>query len=179
MGRRTTIEERVLICELSEIGHTDREIGEQMGWSRWTVRKWHRRGREGRKALASAMGRPATGILSTFLAFIPETLKFWQEAHPGWGPKTLRAELKTDEHFKGQKLPSLRSIAAFLKQERLTRPYERHSDLPQTTRAAMAKAPHELWEMDARGHEQILDVGVVALIHLNERYDIVALWGCD
>ena len=43
----------------------------------------------------------------------------------------------------------------------------------------MAKAPHELWEMDARGHEQILDVGVVALIHLNERYDIVALWGCD
>ena len=175
MGRTTTIEERVLICELSEVGHTDREIAEQMGWSRWAVRKWRRRGRAGRKALASAIGRPATGILSTFSASIPETLKSWREAHPGWGPKTLRAELETDERFKGQKLPSLRSIAAFLKQEELTGPYERHSDLPQTTRAAMAKAPHELWEMDARGHEQIPDVGVVTLIHLNDRFSRLRL----
>jgi hypothetical protein len=175
MGRRTTIEERVLICELSEIGFTDRGIGEQMGWSRWTVRKWRRRGREGRKALASAIGRPASGILSTFSASIPETLKFWREAHPGWGPKTLRAELEKDERFKGQKLPSLRSIAAFLKQEEMTRSYERHSDLPQTARVAMAKAPHELWELDARGHEQIPDVGVVALIHLNDRFSRLRL----
>ena len=175
MGRRTTIEERVLMCELSEIGHTDRETAEQMGWSRWTVRKWRRQGREGRKALASAMGRPATGILSTFSASIPETLKSWRESHPGWWPKTLRAELETDECFQGQKLPSLRSIAAFLKQGELTRPYERHSDLPQTTRAAMAKAPHELWELDARGHEQIPDVGVVALIHLNDRFSRLRL----
>jgi hypothetical protein len=175
MGRRTTIEERVLICELSEIGFTDRGIGEQMGWSRWTVRKWRRRGREGRKVLASAIGRPASGILSTFSASIPETLKFWRKAHPGWGPKTLRAELEKDERFKGQKLPSLRSIAAFLKQEELTRPYERHSDLPQTARVAMAKAPHELWELDARGHEQIPDVGVVALIHLNDRFSRLRL----
>ena len=175
MGRRTTIEERVLICELSEIGFTDRGIGEQMGWSRWTVRKWRRRGREGRKVLASAIGRPASGILSAFSASIPETLKFWREAHPGWGPKTLRAELEKDERFKGQKLPSLRSIAAFLKQEEMTRSYERHSDLPQTARVAMAKAPHELWELDARGHEQIPDVGVVALIHLNDRFSRLRL----
>ena len=175
MGRTTTIEERVLICELSEVGFTDREIAEQMGWTRWTVRKWRRRGHEGRKALASAIGRPATGILSMFSASIPETLRSWREAHPGWGPKTLRAELESDEHFKGQKLPSLRSIAAFLKQEGLTRSYERHSDLPQTARAAIVRAPHELWELDARGHEQIPDVGVVALIHLNDRFSRLRL----
>ena len=169
MGRTTTIEERVLIGELSEVGHTDRESAEQTGWSRWTVRKWRRRGRKGRKALASNMGRPATGILSTFSASIRETLKAWRETHPGWGPKTLRAELEADERFKGQKLPSIRSIAAFLKQEQLTRSYERHSDLPLTTRAATAETPHEVWEMDARGHEQIPDVGVVTLINLNDR----------
>jgi len=175
MGRTTTIEERVLICQLTEAGHTVREITEQTGWSRWTVRKWRRRGRKGRKVLASAMGRPATGVLSTFSVSIRETLKAWQEAHPGWGPKTLRTELEADERFKRQKLPSIRSIAAFLKQEELTRPYERHSDLPQTTRAATAETPHEVWEMDARGHEHIPDVGVVTLINLNDRFSRLRL----
>jgi transposase len=175
MGRTTTLEERVLICELSKAGHTDREIAGQMGWSKWTIRKWRRRGREGRKALVSEMGRPTTGLLSTFPASIRETVKGWREAHPGWGPKTLRAELEADERFKGQKLPCVRSIAAFLKQEELTRPYERHSELPQATRIAAVEAPHEVWEMDARGHELILDVGVVALINLNDRFSRLRL----
>jgi transposase len=175
MGRVTTLEERVMICELSEAGFTDREIAGQTGWSRWTVRKWRRRGREGRTALASAMGRPAAGILSTFPTSMPKTLKSWRKDRPGWGPKTLRAELELDERFKGQQLPSLRSIAAFLQQEDLTRPYERHSDLPQTARMATIQAPHELWELDARGHEQIRDVGVVTLIHLNDRFSRVRL----
>lgn len=175
MGRTTTIEERVLICELAKARHTDRAIAEQTGWSRWTTRKWRRRGRKGRKSLASAMGRPATGVLSTFSVSIREALKPWREAHPGWGPKTLRAELEADERFKGQKLPSIRSIAAFLKQEELTRPYERHSDLPQTTRVATAETPHEVWEMDARGHEQTPDIGVVTLINLNDRFSRLRL----
>ncbi len=89
-----------------------------------------------------------------------ETLKAWREAHPGWRPKTLRAELEADERFKGQKLAGIRSIAVFLKQEGLTRSYERHSDLPQTTQAATANTRHEVWAMDARGHEQTPDVGV-------------------
>jgi hypothetical protein len=59
-----------------------------------------------------------------------ETLKAWRAAHPGWGPTTLYGELEIDERFNGQELPSVRSIAGFLKQEELTRSYERHNALP-------------------------------------------------
>lgn len=174
MSRVTTLEERILFCELAGAGHTDREIAEQTGWSIWTVRKWRRRGRQGRKALVSKMGRPATGALSTYPPIIRETLRAWRKAHPGWGPKTLRAELEMKERFKGQRLPSQRSIARFLKEEDLTRPYERHTVLPRSTRSA-PQAPHEEWEMDTRGQERIADVGMITLINLNDRYSRVRL----
>jgi len=174
MGRVTTVEERVIICELAKAGHTDREIATQVGWSKWTVRTWRRRGREGRKALASVVGRPATGALSTYSASMRETLKAWRAAHPGWGPTTLYGELETDERFNGQELPSVRSIAGFLKQEELTRSYERHNALPQTGHIT-TQSPHEVWEMDARGHEQISNVGVVTLVNLNDRFSRIRL----
>ena len=46
--------------------------------------------------------------------------------------RTLRAELAADERFEGQRLPVLSSIAEFLKEQEMTRPYERHSELPQS-----------------------------------------------
>lgn len=168
MGRVTTLEERILINELADAGYTDPEIAELLALSRWTVRKWRRRGRQGRQALASKMGRPVTGVLSTFPSSIRETLQSWRDAHPGWGPKTLRIELEGDERFEGQPLPEKRSIARFLKVKELARPYERHSELPQSARAA-PQAPHEEWEMDARGQEQVPGVGLITLINLNDR----------
>ena len=42
MGRTTTLEERVQICELAKAGYTDPGIAEQVGWSEWTGRKWRR-----------------------------------------------------------------------------------------------------------------------------------------
>jgi hypothetical protein len=140
----------------------------------WTVRKWRRRGKQGRKALASAMGRPASGALSTYPVLIRETLRAWRRAHPGWGAKTLRAELEADERFKGLELPGHRTMARFLNQEGFTRSYEKHSALPPSSRS-VAQAPHQAWEMDGRGHEYISDVGVVTLIDLNDRFSRVRL----
>lgn len=175
MSKTTTLEDRVLISALARAGHTDREIAEQVGWSRSVVRKWRRRGsRQGRQGLVSKMGRPVTEALSTFPPLTRETLRAWRVAHPGWGPKTLRAELGADERFERKRLPSLRSIARFLQAEELTRPYERHSELPQSTRAD-PQGPHEEWEMDARGYERIPGVGIVTLINLNDRYSHVRL----
>lgn len=74
----------------------------------------------------------------------------------------------------GQRLPGLRSIARLLKEEDLARPYERHSELPRPARSAL-QAPHEEWEMDARGQEKVPDVGMVTLINLNDRYSRVRL----
>lgn len=186
MGKQTTLEERILFCELADAGYSDGEIAQTVGWSVSTVRKWRRLGRRGRVALASEMGRPATGALSTFTALTPcstcdpkirETLQRWREAHPGWGPgpRTLLAELKRDNYFARLQLPSERTrcVANFLKERDMSRTYERHSPLPQPK--VTATTPHELWEMDARGHERVPDIGMVALINLNDRCSRVRL----
>ena len=153
MGRTTTLEDRILINELARTGFTDSEIAQRVGWSRFTVRKWRRRGsNQGRQGVASVMGRPTTGALSMSTPLIRETLRAWRIAHPGWGPKTLRAELETDNRFKRRQLPSRTSIGRFLQEEGLIRRYERHSKLPQPARTP-AQAPHQEWEMDARGHQ--------------------------
>jgi transposase-like protein len=96
------------IDQLAQLGYTDTQIAVEVGWKVWTVRKWRRRAqRDGRKGMASKMGRPAIGALSSYPSRLREALRAWRIAHPGWGPKTLRTELEADESFKGQRLPSL------------------------------------------------------------------------
>jgi transposase InsO family protein len=171
----TCLQERVLIQELSQNGMNDPQIARQMGLSVHTVRKWRRKGQaHGVQGLVSHMGRPAQGFLSSFAPQIGATLRAWREAHPGWGAKTLEAELLRSEPFAGRRLPSRRSIAYWLNQEGFTRAYDKHRPLPQAA-VAPAQACHEEWEMDARGHEKVPGVGVVALINLNDVFSRVKL----
>ena len=175
MTRRTTLEDRLEIVGLAKSGLTDPEIAKRVGWSESTVRKWRRREqRLGRAGLASQMGRPRRGALSKSPKGIRETLRYWRESHPGWGPKTLHTELVKSGAFAGQAIPSRASIARFLHEQNLSRPYEKHSDIPQPERQPVEK-PHDVWEMDARGHRKVPDVGVIALINLNDRRSHVRL----
>lgn len=175
MARRTRLEERVRIVEWAKAGLSDRGIAERLGWSQETVRKWRRRGlKTGLGGLASKMGRPRQGELSTFPAEIRGVLRQWRQAHPGWGPDTLYAELGRAERFEGQRLPSPASIGRFLRAQDLSRPYERHRELP-ASRRLKADEPHAVWEMDARGHSLVPEVGVVSLINLNDRFSRVRL----
>jgi len=173
MRRVTTLEERTLIGELAQQGCTDREVAQRIGWSWAVVRKWRRRGQH-HEALLRTRGRPTLGALGTFAPAMREALQAWRKAHPGWGPKTLRAQLETDEHFQAQRLPSQRSIARFLHVASLSRPYERHSPLPPTP-APLLRGVHEEWEMDARGYQRVPEVGMIALINLNDCYSHVHL----
>ena len=175
MSRRTSLQDRVIIDQMAQQGYTDSQIASEVGWTIPTVRKWRRRARrDGRKGLASRMGRPTTGALSSYPARLRETLRAWRDSHPGWGPKTLRAELEADEQFREQRLPALSSIAAFLKEQELTRSYERHSELPQSARRATS-APHEEWEMDSRGQQCVPDVGTIALVNLSDDFSKVKI----
>lgn len=170
MTRITTLQDRVTMDQMSQQGYTNSQIASEVGWAIPTVRKWRRRARrDGRKGLASKMGRPVIGALSSYPVRLRETLRAWRVAHPGWGPKTLRAELEADEHFEGQQLPSLSGIANFLKEQDLARSYERHSELPQSTSQATS-APHEEWEMDSRGQERVPDIGIIALVNLCDEF---------
>ena len=175
MRQQTLLAERVRINELAQKGKRDPAIAEELGWSRWTVRKWRRRQRDqGRAGLHSQMGRPKRGALSSYPAELKETLLTWRQQHPGWGAKTLQAELAADERFAGQKLPSLRSINHLLKDNDLVKPHERHTSLPQSA-ATSPQASHEEWEIDACGHQYIPDVGVIELINLNDCYSHLRL----
>lgn len=175
MGKRTELGERVQIVELTRAGRSDPEIAVVVECSPWTVRKWRRRHRDqGRAGLQSKMGRPKVGALSTFPVEMSETIFAWRQQHPGWGAKTLRTELEEDEQFKGKQLPSWRSINRFLDEKDLVKPQERHASLPQPTQPE-PQAAHEEWEIDARGHEYIPEVGVVELINLNDCYTRVRL----
>jgi transposase len=166
-GGRTTIQERIEIGERSDAGQTDPEIAKAIDWSVWTVRKWRRKWHKaGRGGLASKMGRPPGGALAQFSTEVREAIQRLRREHPGWGPETLRVELTTAAQFeKVGQVPSRSQIAAFLKQEGLTRKYERHSALPQPATAA-PQQPHEEWEMDAKGVMQVSSVGRVSLISI-------------
>ena len=169
-GRKTTLEERIEMGERWEAGQRDPEIAVVLGRSVWTVRKWRRRyQREGRSGLASRMGRPAIGALGQFPLEMRDTVREMREKHPGWGPLTLRTELENDRRFAAMRLPSRSRIAAFLKQEKLTRKYERHSDLPQP-QAADPERAHEEWEVDAQGVIQVPDLGSVSIINVSDLF---------
>jgi transposase len=172
-GRTTTLAERVEIGERWEAGQKDPEIAVAMGLSVSTVRKWRRKyKKEGRAGLTSWMGRPRTGALGQFPLEVRDTVREMRKEHPGWGPITIRTEVADMPHFAGLKLPSRPRIAAFLKQEGLTRKYERHSELPQAQTVDPQRA-HEEWEMDAQGVVKISGLGPVSVINIVDLFSRV------
>ncbi len=172
-GQTTTFEERMKIGERWEAGQTDPEIAAAMGRPVCTVRKWRRKyQREGRPGLVSHMGRPATGAMGQFSLEMRDAVRQMRRRCPGWGPVTIRTELEEDRRFDGIKLPDRSRIAAFLKQEKVTRKYERHSELPQP-HAAEPKRAHEEWEMDAQGVVKVSDLGSVSIINISDLFSRV------
>jgi transposase len=172
-GRTTTLAERVEIGERWEAGQKDPEIAAAMGLSVSTVRKWRRKyKKEGRAGLTSRIGRPPTGALGQFPLEIRDTIREMRMEHPGWGPITIRTALEDRLHFAGLKLPSRPRIAAFLKQEGLTRKYERHSELPQA-QAVDPRRAHEEWEMDAQGVVKVSGLGSVSVINISDLFSRV------
>lgn len=163
-GQTTTFPERLEISERAAAGQSNSEIAAALGCSVWTVRKWRRRGQQqGRSGLSSQMGRPPTGPLRRLPAGMREVILQMRRTHPGWGPTTLLAELRVDPRWAAHPLPSRSRIAALLSAEKLTRRYQKHSDLP-TPAIQPQGAPHDEWELDAQGSMQVPGVGKVSLI---------------
>lgn len=171
----TTLEERVDIFESGERGEASWQTARRLPWRQRTIQKWRQRGRLlGRAGLQSRLGRPKVGALGSFSVEIRETVRRWRRENPGWGPQTLRTELELHTAFQGQELPSRAAIARFLKEEGLIALREPAVALP-ISQSVTATHAHQVWEMDARGHEQIPEVGMVTLIDLNDRFTHVRL----
>jgi hypothetical protein len=148
-GQTTSFQVRLEIMEQASAGLNDTQIATGLGCSLWTVRKWRRRSlKRGHIGLASQMGRPATGPMSSFPKALEEAILHLRNRHPGWGPATLLAALKMDAYWRDEPLPSRAQIARLLKQAGLTRRYQPHHDLAQPPRTQLT-APHQEWQMDA------------------------------
>lgn len=171
--RVTCLAERVAFVSLSRSGQSDSQIAHALGWSVATVRKWRRRGQHG-ASLTSHMGRPRTGSLGSVPPPAVQLLRTWRQQHPGGGPVTLLVQAQQDPALTGVRLPSRASIARWLKQDGLTKHYERHHDLPPPS-PATAQYPHHEWEMDAQGQQCVGDAGWMSLINLNDRFSHVKL----
>src|SRR5690349_11198357 len=162
----TTFEERVAILERASTGQSDDEIATILHCSVWTVRKWRRIGqRQGRAGLAPPIGRPPTGPLGSVLPALRDAILQLRRTHPGWGADTILAELRTDPLWAEQRLPSRARIAAFFKHAKLTRRYNRHTDLPEPV-APLIGTPHEEWELDAQGPVVVEKLGKVCLVNV-------------
>jgi transposase InsO family protein len=160
----TTFQERLEITERAAAGQSDPEIAAALGCSIWTVRKWRRRGQhQGRTGLSSQMGSPISGPLRKLPTGMRDAIVQMRRTHPGWGPTTLLAELRVDPRWTDHPLPSRSRIAALLSVEKLTRRYQKHSDLP-IPAIQPEGAPHEVWELDAQGSMHVAGVGKVSLI---------------
>jgi Helix-turn-helix domain len=84
-GKTTTFQTRLEISEYVTAGLNDTHIAAAVGCSVWTVRKWRRRAlRQGCVGLASQIGRPATGPMSTFPHELREAILHLRTLHPGW-----------------------------------------------------------------------------------------------
>jgi hypothetical protein len=169
----TTLQQRIEIWERAQRNETDPQIATALGLRVVTVRKWRRRAiRYGRPGLACVMGRPARGVLSHFAPTVGQALRELRQTHPGGGPKTLRLEIAQAPRLQGQPLPSSSRTAAFLKAEKLTRRYERHTTLSQPP-APLRNAPHLEWELDAQGVRHVSGVGKVSILNLGDPYSHV------
>jgi len=163
-GQTTTFQERLDITERAAAGQSDPEIAAALGCSVWTVRKWRRRGQhQGSTGLNSQMGRPTSGPLSTLPTGMRDAILQMRRTHPGWGPTTLLAELRVDLRWTDHPLPNRSRIAALLNAEKLTRRYQKQSELP-TPAIQPEGAPHDEWELDAQGRMPVAGVGNVSLI---------------
>jgi transposase len=90
-GQPTTLEERVAIAERASAGKRNCEIANELGRPLATIRKWRQRyRRKGREGLSSQMGRPVSGALGQSPLEVKDAILQMREAHPGWGPQTLR-----------------------------------------------------------------------------------------
>ena len=165
-GQQTSLQERLTIQTLTQAGHSDRQIAAALGCALATLRKWRRRGqRQGRDALSSRLGRPVSGALSTLTVEQRALIRQLREQHPGWGPSTILAELPRQQAWHAERLPSRARLAAFLRQEGLSRPNQKRRALPQPSPSS-ARAAHDEWQLDAQGACEVAGLGKVCLINL-------------
>lgn len=107
--------------------------------------------------------------MSTFSKSLQEHILQMRKKHPGWGPTTLLAELKTQAQWANERLPSRSTLAAFLRAQGLSRKYEPNSPLPAEP-LHKSQHCHDLWQVDGQGTVEVAEVGPIAMLNVKDIY---------
>jgi len=169
----TTLAQRREMMRLVEEGHTYASVGEQVGVSFWTARKWIRIGKKfSIENMASRYGRPATGPLAGFDPQIRYVVLRLKRQHPKWGAEYVVKKLGEKATLKGCKLASAMTIWRYWRSfgDRLFTKRD-----PPKSKIAPSEIPHGVWQMDAKESMQIPGVGLVSFNQARDEYGRVTV----
>lgn len=145
MTIRTTPNQRRGFYQRHLRGETYQEIANRAGVSKWTVRYWCRRQREGGGCQTRYEGRPR-GLLSRFDPKVGYCVLRLRLEHPRWGPNRILAGLRKRLSLQGLALPSEASIGRYLHQwSRFRRPRRKRVG---TKRPDEPTRVHQRWQID-------------------------------
>lgn len=139
--------EKQQISQKKATGESLMQISVAMQCSYETVRKWWRRERDQRKP--QARGRPKRGPLSTYPQRVREKALALKQAHPHWGPKMVKLELKKELSLSADELPSPARLSVLFKEccPSAVQPRQRRLLPPPDPKV---RAAHQRWQMDAK-----------------------------
>lgn len=152
MMRRTTRADRQQIVALKKAGGSHEAVSAMTGWSVETVRQiWYKfRHAEGATLCDAKVGRPATGLLSTFDPLVRYAALRLKRERPHAGPDVILADMALRPSLRGLRLPSSSSLGAYFSTfgDRLVTPRP-HWQLPdQSSRLLPVREAHECWLLD-------------------------------
>jgi hypothetical protein len=163
--RATTHRERIEMIQQHQAGHSFRQIAEQMGLHRDTVRSWWRVWlREGWAGLKPKdRHRPGRGPLSSFDPLVCYGALRLKCEHPHWGPDTMLLNLSRRLSLAGKALPSRSALAAYLQPYLWRiRQQRRAARRRPASGPVQLQAVHDCWQMDFKGSEAVGPCGPVA-----------------
>lgn len=139
--------EKEIIYEKKTVGMSLRQISSELGCSLETVRKWWRCRRDRRTV--QPRGRPKQGPVSTYPPRVSEKAIELKQAHPHWGPKKVRLEMKPVLSLSEKELPSSARLSVLFK---LRCPDAVQPRQPRLLPPADPKVKfvHQRWQMDAK-----------------------------
>ena len=105
MATRTTLCLRRRFCRRHQSGETYQAIACSEGVSRWTIRYWCRRERDGGN-METVYRREPTGLLGRFDPEVRYCTLRLRLDHPRWGPNRILAGLRKRPSLRGLALPS-------------------------------------------------------------------------
>jgi transposase InsO family protein len=139
--------EKEFILQRKRAGATLGQIAQELACSLETSRKWWRLGQK--ECTQRPRGRPKRGALSTY----PETLRAkaveLKQAHPHWGPASIKLELQRDAQWREGQLPSDARLSVLFREvcPDAVQPRNRRATRPQSY---TVKYPHQRWQIDAK-----------------------------